>query len=104
VSEKYKKEKLILNEELATFKEQLNKKENDHFEFKSENEKVLALFKEKNDQNEDRNEQLKIKLKTVSESHSKEIKSLNERIINMQSKHSTELQSLQENLDKKTGD
>lgn len=47
INQKSKKDKIVLNEELQNFKDQLSKKENDFFEFKAENEKVLALFKEK---------------------------------------------------------
>jgi len=82
----------------------LTKKENDFFEYKAENEKVLALYKEKNSQFEDRNEQFKTKLKSQIESHLKEIKSQSERTTSMQTKHNSEIQSLQENIDKKTED
>lgn len=64
----------------------------------------MALFKEKNSQNEDRNQQLKNKLKSQNDSHDKELKSLNERLTSMQSKHNAEIQSMQANLDKKTED
>jgi chromosome segregation ATPase len=45
---------------------------------------------------------LKNKLKTQSDSHDKEIKSLNEKIISIQTKHNKEIQELQENLEKKS--